>query len=156
MLRIDVPNASPLRLEYLVCDLNGTLALDGALLPGVAERLGLLAERLAVCILTADTHGSAAEMADLPGLRVERLGPGRGDDQKRACIERLGAGRCVAMGNGRNDAKMLGQAVLGIVVIGREGAAREALLAGDVVCYEPTEALDLLLHPKRLVATLRW
>ncbi len=156
MLEIDIPSGPLLRLEHLVCDLNGTLACDGLLLPGVAERLGLLAAKLSVSILTADTNQTAGALAAALGVQVERLEPGRGDVQKLAFVRRLGSERCVAIGNGRNDALMLGEAALSLVVIGKEGAAREALEVGDVVCYEPAEALDLLLHPNRLVATLRW
>ena len=35
----DIPGSPPLRIRHLVLDLNGTLALDGRLLPGVAEAL---------------------------------------------------------------------------------------------------------------------
>jgi P-type E1-E2 ATPase len=155
MLRIDIPEGPTLELEHLVCDLNGTLARDGLPLPGVAERLRLLAERLEVVILTADTNDTAGGLAAELGVRVERLGPGRGGEQKAAYLRRLGPEHCAALGNGANDVLMLREAALGVAVIGREGAAAGALLAADVVCYEPTEALDLLLHPNRLVATLR-
>jgi soluble P-type ATPase len=155
MLEIDIPNGPSLRLEHLVCDLNGTLARDGLLLEGVAERLKRLSERLAVCILSADTNDTASGLARELGVRVERLGPGRGDEQKLAFVRSLGPEGCCAVGNGRNDALMLRQAALALVVIGPEGAAREALEAGHVICYRPVEALDLLLHPNRLIATLR-
>ena len=39
MLHIDVPGWKTLRLAHLFLDYNGTLALDGRILPGVAERL---------------------------------------------------------------------------------------------------------------------
>jgi soluble P-type ATPase len=155
MLEIDVPWGPALRLEHLVCDLNGTLACDGLLLPGVAERLRSLARHLSVCILTADTFGTAASLSAELGVRVERLGPGRGDEQKLEFVRRLIPERCAAMGNGRNDVLMLREAALALVVIGREGAAPQAMAEADVVCYEPSEALDLLLRPNRLVATLR-
>jgi soluble P-type ATPase len=61
----------------------------------------------------------------------------------------------VAIGNGRNDRKMLDVAALGIAVCGAEGAAAETLQAGDIVVGRIVDALDLLLHPKRLMATLR-
>ena len=59
------------------------------------------------------------------------------------------------MGNGRNDRLMLDEAALGVVVVQREGAAVETLLAADVVCQSIVDALDLLLNPLRLKATLR-
>ncbi len=63
--------------------------------------------------------------------------------------------RVVAIGNGRNDRMMLDAAALGIAVCGAEGAAAETLEAADIVVGRIVDALDLLLHPKRLVATLR-
>jgi soluble P-type ATPase len=42
-----------------------------------------------------------------------------------------------------------------IVVIGDEGCAVKTLANADVVCANIRDALDLLLVPTRLVATLR-
>lgn len=50
---------------------------------------------------------------------------------------------------------MLRAAGLGIVVIGGEGASGEAARAGTVVARDINSAIDLLLKPRRLVATLR-
>lgn len=50
---------------------------------------------------------------------------------------------------------MLRAARLGIAVIGPEGAASGAIMAADLVCRSVTEALDLLLDERLLVATLR-
>ena len=61
----------------------------------------------------------------------------------------------MAVGNGRNDRLMLKEAALGIAVLQAEGAAAEALLAADVVAPDILAALDLLLAPEGLIATLR-
>jgi len=37
----------------------------------------------------------------------------------------------------------------------REGAALEAVQAADIVVHDVRDALDLLLEPRRLIATLR-
>jgi soluble P-type ATPase len=50
---------------------------------------------------------------------------------------------------------MLDKAALSIAVIGPEGGAGELLAAADVVVREVNHALDLLLKPIRLAATLR-
>jgi len=50
---------------------------------------------------------------------------------------------------------MLQAAALGIAVIGPEGAAADTLHAADIVAPNIHAALDLLLHPLRVVATLR-
>ena len=54
-----------------------------------------------------------------------------------------------------NDRLMLQVAGLGIVVVQAEGAAVQTVLAADVLSPDILTALDLLLHPLRLVATLR-
>jgi soluble P-type ATPase len=76
-------------------------------------------------------------------------------EAKLAFIERLGPGECVAIGNGRNGRAMLAAAALGIAVVGREGAAVEALHACDIAVRDAADALELLLEPRRLLATLR-
>ena len=70
-------------------------------------------------------------------------------------IQRLGADTVFAVGNGANDAAMLEHAALGVAVIGPEGAAVETLLKAKVVVPYIRAALELLLFPKRLAATLR-
>ena len=61
----------------------------------------------------------------------------------------------MAIGNGTNDVLMLEHCSLGIVVLGPEGTSGAALRAADVICRSIEEALDLLLSPQALVATLR-
>jgi soluble P-type ATPase len=63
--------------------------------------------------------------------------------------------KTVAVGNGRNDRLMLQESALGIAVILNEGAAMQTLLCADVVCTDIVAALQLLIHPLRLTATLR-
>jgi len=155
VLRIGIPGRGELVLEHVVLDFNGTFACDGRVLPGVVERLNALAGDLTVHVLTADTFGTAQEACrDIRGkvvvLREAVAGP-----EKALYVEKLGAAGTVAIGNGANDVPMLRRAALGILVLGPEGAAVEALQAADIVVREITDALDLLLHPKRLVATLR-
>ncbi|MEK6290566.1 MAG: hypothetical protein V4793_04090 [Paraburkholderia tropica] len=70
-------------------------------------------------------------------------------------MRRLGPERVAAIGNGRNDALMLEQAALAIVVLGTEGLASDALEAADVVVRHAVDGLGLLLRPRRLIATLR-
>ena len=113
MLTFDIPGQGLLRLEHLVLDYNGTLALDGELLPGVAPRLAALARSLSVHVVTADTFGTvAARVAGLP-VALRLLPPGGQDQAKRDFVLSLGADRAACLGNGRNDALMLREAALG-------------------------------------------
>jgi len=155
LIHLDIPGWGTIELEHLVLDLNGTVALDGEVIPGVAERLAALAAYLAVHLVTADTHGRAGEIGERLRVRLLHIAPGDEAGQKQALVERLGAERVTAIGNGVNDARMLSAAALGIAVLGPEGLAVEALQAADVVVGRIEDALDLLLHPRRLVATLR-
>lgn len=155
MLDINIPGAQPLRLRHLILDYNGTLACDGSLLKGVAERLRILAKLLEIHIVTADTFGSVrTQVAHLP-VHLAVIPPEKQAQAKAAYIDNLGPANSVAIGNGRNDALMLQQATLGIAVMQTEGAATAALLAAEVVTPGIIDALDLLLHPDRLKATLR-
>lgn len=156
MIRLDIPGRDDLRLSHLVLDLNGTLSLDGLLLEGVAERVRELSSQVAVEILTADTHGVVDRVAGGLGVAWTRLDPDRcGGVQKLERLAEIGPHRVVAVGNGVNDVEMLREAALGIAVLGREGLATRALLAADVVSGSIADALDLLIHPLRLYATLR-
>jgi P-type E1-E2 ATPase len=154
-LEIAIPGEDPLVLRHLVLDLNGTLARDGALLSGVAERVVALAPRIATVLVSGDTFGTAAAVAMTLGCRHIGLEATRQGAQKLLVVEGFGPAHVVMIGNGRNDAPALAAAALGICVLGPEGAAAEALSAARVVVGSPTDALDLLAHPDRLVATLR-
>jgi P-type E1-E2 ATPase len=156
MLEVDIPGRGKLRLAYVVLDVNGTLALDGQLLPGVDERLRALRPSLEIRLVTGNTHARQDEIDQELGLRAVRLADRAGQGQEKAeYVRRLGASEVVAIGNGANDALALEAAALGIAVVGPEGAAGTALRAADVVTTDIRTALELLSHPRRLVATLR-
>ena len=155
MIAVDVPGFGALALAHLVLDFNGTLACDGGLLPGVSERLVALAPKLSIHVLTADTHGTAATaLAGVP-CALEVVGRTDQAEAKRRFIAALGPDRVVAIGNGRNDRLMLAEARLGIAVVQSEGASGETLVAADLIVPTIVDALVLLLHPMRLVASLR-
>lgn len=154
-MELDIPGFGAVRLEHLVLDYNGTLAVDGRPLPGVKRRLKLLARSLRIHVVTADTFGRArAGLADVD-CELQILGAGREDRAKAAYVRRLGLRRTACIGNGRNDRLMLRAARLGVVVVQAEGASSEALATGDLVLTSVNDALDLFLHPQRLTASLR-
>lgn len=155
MIELNIPGRGSLRLQHLVTDVNGTLAVDGILIEGLARRIAAIRDRLDVHLLTADTHGRQAGIDQQLNLMATRLAPGNEQDQKRAYVEQLGAAGVVAIGQGANDAGMLKAAALGICVMSPEGIAVETLLAADILVPDILAALDLLEKPLRLVATLR-
>lgn len=155
MIEIDVPGRGLLRIADLVLDVNGTIAVDGQLIEGVNERLAALRSEVALHLVTADTTGRQAALDAALGLQAERITAGQEREQKAALVRALGAGSVCMIGNGANDVEALREAALGIAVLGEEGVAVEAAQAADVLAPSINAALDLLLHPLRLRATLR-
>jgi soluble P-type ATPase len=155
MLEVNIPGYRTLVLSFLVLDYNGTIACDGRLMAGVRERLEQLSKSLSIHILTADTFGSVQkEMTGIP-CEVVVIGKENQTEAKADYVRQLGLQKTVSVGNGRNDALMLQEVVLGIAVIQEEGASVETLVAADIATRSILDALDLLLHPLRLTATLR-
>ena len=155
MISIDIPGFRHLALRHLVLDFNGTIAFDGALLPGVADRIIGLSQQLEVHVLTANTTGTCAAVLQGLPLTLSILAGPPEDKAKLAYVKNLGAECCASVGNGANDRLMLETCALGIAVIGPECTAAKTLAAADIVAPGINEALDMLLHPMRLLATLR-
>jgi P-type E1-E2 ATPase len=151
-IEVPIPGGQPLRIRHIVFDFNGTLALDGALLPGVAPRLRRLAKVLPLTVLTADTFGTAAAVLHRLPVTVHTIRSGR---DKAAFVTHWRAGGVATIGNGVNDVPMFRLATLSIAIVGPEALAVAALRAATVVVPSATSALDLLLHTRRLSATLR-
>lgn len=155
MLTLSIPGKGDLTLYYAVLDVNGTLATDGRLIEGVAERLDMLKGQLETHLLTADTHGTLAQIDAALGLTSWRINPGDEAEQKADYVERLGGEYVVAIGSGANDSGMLRASALSIAVLGAEGLCTDTLHAADMLAPSILDALDMLLAPKRIVATLR-
>jgi soluble P-type ATPase len=155
MIELSIPGHGDLSLEHLVMDVNGTLAVDGILLDGVAKRIGALRNRLTVHLLTADTHGGQAAIDHLLNLQAVRIRQGDEAGQKAAFVRQLGAEHVVAIGQGANDAQMLKIAALSICVLSVEGLAVEALTSADLFMPDILSALDLFDKPLRVIASLR-
>ncbi|TMC85887.1 MAG: ATPase P [Chloroflexi bacterium] len=152
MIRIDIPLRGIVELQHAVFDVNGTLAVDGKPIPGVTDRLKALGEHLSLHVLTAGTHGNVAELERVLGFPLHMIRIG---EEKVHYVEQLGPASVIAFGNGMNDVGMLRLAAIGVAVLAGEGVAIGALQAADVLALGPVDAIDLVLNPKRLVATLR-
>ncbi len=156
MFKLKIPGFGLVKLEHLVSDFTGTLSVNGVLLPRVRAQLNEISKFLKVHILTADTFGKARK--ELEGIKctIYILKGKRLDIQKEEYIKNLGTETVVAFGNGNNDRKMLKSAKIGISVSEGEGCAVEAIIASNVHVPNANAGLDLLLHPNRLKATLRF
>ena len=155
MLDIKIPGRGSYNIEHLVLDLNGTISLDGGIIGGVTGRLKRLRHQLDITVVTADTNRNAESLlADLP-VRIQTISENQENEQKLTVVLETGKENTVSIGNGCNDVSMLRESAIGICVVGKEGASSEALMASDVVAPTINDALDLLLKPQRLRATLR-
>jgi P-type E1-E2 ATPase len=155
MIEIAIPGRPALRIARALIDFNGTLAVDGQLVVGVAERLRDLAARIDVRVVTGDTTGTASQALRPLPVGVQLL-PAEGQQAgKGRAIDAMDARETAVIGNGCNDCAALEKAALSIVVVGTEGCAIDALMRAHVACGSICDALDLLLIPRRLVATLR-
>lgn len=154
-MKINIPGGETLEIKHIVSDYNGTIALDGKLIEGLADLINELSIDIRFHVITADTFGSVER--ELQGVNCEifKIEPGEQDKAKVEYVRKLGADNVAAMGNGRNDLLMLGEAALGIGIIHHEGICTETLLASKVVCKSPLDALGYFKTPKRLIATLR-
>lgn len=154
MLTIEIPGRQALKLSHLVLDYNGTVAVDGALLESVRRRIQQLKEYLTVHVLTADTYGTVAEECRSLGVEVETF-PREGAALCKERIVKALAGGTVCLGNGFNDIQMFDAADLSVAVLEGEGLCAALLTHADVAAAGAADALDLLLKPDRLRATLR-
>jgi len=155
-LTLTVPGWKTLDLDGILCDMNGTLTTDGELAPEIGSSLTELTQLIKVYVMTADTFGTAAEIFTPLPVELVRMPPGLpGATAKLEFLKKLGADTHIAIGNGYNDHLMLKEAVVGICIIGKEGAHRFSLNAADLIVTSPYAALNLLLQPKRLIAGLR-
>ena len=155
MIETSIPGFGTLHIEHLVLDYNGTLACDGKLLPGVKKTLEIIANKLQIHILTADTFGKAQSQLKSIPCELVILPKENQDIGKLKYVQQLNPEFTVCIGNGRNDRLMVKEAALGIAVIQKEGASMETMAAADIVCTSIVVALDLLTNPLRLIATLR-
>ena len=155
MWTLEIPGCKNLEINFLVLDYNGTLGIDGKLIPGVKERLISLSENIEIHIVTADTFGRAAQELEGIPVSLKILDTENQAVAKQNHVQNLDPKHVIAMGNGRNDRLMLKEAALGIALIQEEGTSTESIHSADLVCKSITDALDLLKNPNRLVASLR-
>jgi P-type E1-E2 ATPase len=154
MINIEIPGWENLAIQSLVLDLNGTIATDGKVPAEVKERIKTLAQKIKVFILTADTQATASEESKETGVELVKIDAEDSKNRKFEFLKTLNLETTVAIGNGNNDQIILKEAALGIAVLGDEGASVSALKNADIVVRNVSDALDLFLKPKRLIATL--
>ena len=140
MIRIEIPGrAEPLEIAHVALDYNGTVAVDG---------------RVGVHVLTADTYGTVRAQCEPLGVEVHAFPRAGAGACKKEIVAGLRGG-VACFGNGFNDIPMFDLAALSVAVLEGEGLCAALLPHADVLAATAADALDLLLKPDRLRATLR-
>ena len=151
MLEVAIKGFKDLKLQYLVLDLNGISAVDGVLVPGVTERIEQLKSVLEIYLVSADTFGTAKQIADELGIQFHALNSTQNEAaQKAEFVKELSAPSVVAIGNGRNNIQMLKVAEISIVIIGTEGASGESIKNATIVVSSPLDASGFIDHSKKI------
>ena len=155
MIELDIPGRGNHNIEHVVFDVNGTLAVDGIILPGVEDLLKTLKDQVKIHLLTADTHGRQQKIDRQLGLSAVRVNRGNETQQKADYLIDLGKEKSAAIGQGASDSLMLKEAVIGICLLSQEGTSLDTILAADIIVPDVIAAINLLLNPIRLIASLR-
>jgi soluble P-type ATPase len=155
MIAVNIPGWGNIDIENILLDLNGTIATDGIVPGDVREKINLLSEKVKIYVLTADTQGTARE--EIQDMKAELIKIVEKDSKrgKFDFLKTLSPVSTVVIGNGNNDELILREAALGIAILGDEGMSALAVKHADIIVKNISDALDLFLKPKRLIATLR-
>lgn len=143
------------KLKNVVFDYNGTLAVSGELIPGIALALQQLQTRYNVYCITADTFSTAqAQLASI-GLECVVLQPEHKGSEKAAFVKALGANETACVGNGNNDIPMFELCALAVAVVGKEGCFSKAIAVSDITVCDIHDAIAILMNPKKIHAVTR-
>ena len=154
MISIDIPGWENITIENIVLDLNGTIATDGKISVDVKEKIKTLSQKAKVYILTADIQGTAGDESKDIGIELVKIPGENSKNKKFEFLKTLNLDKTIVIGNGNNDQLILREAALGIAVLGDEGVSGLALKSAEILVKSISDALDLFLKPKRLMATL--
>ncbi len=151
-MKIKLPGRGISEIKNLVFDFNGTLAENGKLSDGGKEVLKRLSKDYRIYIATSDTLGSAGN--ELKGYNVNIITVKSGSE-KLELVMKLGYSSTISIGNGNNDKSMLKKAVVGIAVIGSDGATPDAINSADIVVSDIKKVIPLLTSGDLIFSILR-
>jgi len=157
MRKINIPNYRIITIKNILFDINGTLQFQGKISPELIIKFNELKKIYKIYLISADTRGNLKDIAETLDVDYIKIKPQEITEveAKNNELIRLGKDVTVAVGNGNNDALMLKNAVLGIVILGNEGASIKSMMNSDVALPDPLSALNFLLDEKIMIATLR-
>ena len=157
MRKINIPKYRIIIIKNILFDINGTLQFQGKISPELIIKFNELKKIYKIYLISADTRGNLKDIAETLDVDYIKIKPQEitGTEAKNNELIRIGKDVTVAVGNGNNDALMLKNAVLGIVILGNEGASIKSIMNSDVALPDPLSALNFLLDEKIMIATLR-
>ncbi len=157
MKLVDIPNYGVLEIKNILLDMNGTIQNNGRISKLVKQKIIKLNEEFDVYIISADTRGNLSQVAKELTVKYAKIQSEYQSEakQKEDELVKLGKEHTVAIGNGNNDELMLKSAILGIGIVGKEGATTKTLSKSDLIFHDIIDALDFLLDDKKIIATLR-
>ncbi len=155
-MELNIPGRERMTISHLLLDYNGTIALNGILLPSIPQKIKAINKiGFTVHLVTADTNGTVRnQCADLP-IEIQIFDNSNVAEKKKALAEQLGANNCICIGNGFNDAQMFDVCSISIIIMSSEGCSVKSFLKADIACKDIEDAFDLILNPNRMIATLR-
>jgi soluble P-type ATPase len=154
MFLIQRPGQSPLEIEFVLLNFEGTLATDRRVHPKAKDKLNLLSKRCKIYILAKGEQEAIRAILKKVKAEVIYLTEGEASQGKLDLLRQVGAARTVAIGNGVDDVAMIEEAGLSICIIGVQGTSAEAIKKADVVFTDILYAFDFLLKPMRHKAAL--
>lgn len=155
MLIYDIPGTGKIKIENVVFDYNGTVAVDGKLIKGVKESLIKLKSYANIYILTADTYGTVKSQCNDLGIDVKTFPKENAGLFKKKIVEELGASSTICVGNGVNDVEMFKICRISIATVEGEGCSGKLLTNTDIAVNSIKDAVELILSNDRMKATLR-
>lgn len=158
-IHVDIPGFGKRHIRIAVSDYTGTHSFGGKIAPDVRTKLKQLVTLVDLHIVTADSFGTAE--SELAGIAIPyKLRTDRHDVEKATYIRQFDLQQVAAFGNGNNDRLMLAAVKeaggLAIAVDNGEGCAMDAMRNANLFVTGAGNAIDLLLDPVRLKATLRF
>jgi len=154
---INIPNYGEISIKNVLFDMNGTIQFEGKLSEKLCEKFNLLKKFYNVYLISSDTRGNLDTVAKKLVTSYIIIDSNKFSHEEAKCkvLMKLGENVTVAVGNGNNDALMLKKALLGLAIIGKEGATTKCVLNSDVLFPDPISAINFLLDDKIMIATLR-
>jgi soluble P-type ATPase len=152
-----IPNYGKITIKNIIFDINGTIQFNGQISDDLVKKIEELKKVYKIYLVSADTRGNLKELAEKLNVSYIKINPVENSEaeEKNRELIRLGKDVTVAIGNGNNDALMLKNAILGITILGSEGATIKSILNSEVIVPDPISAINLLLDEKIMIGTLR-